>query len=156
MGNRGRHSIEIRDESPRKYKLSLKEVESVSSKILTALGWKKAGLSLWLVNDRKSRVLNKKFMNHDWATDVISFSQWEGRKLKSGASGPVPLGDLIISLDTAARQAKEYGNDFFYEFCFYICHGVLHLMGHDDQTPAEAKAMEKKQTAVLKKIGIKK
>ena len=92
-------------------------------------------------------------MKHDWATDVISFSQWEGKKLKMGLSQPTPLGDLILSLDTTARQAKEYGNDFFYEFSFYLCHGILHLMGYSDKTPKEARAMEKKQTMILKKIG---
>ncbi len=152
------HSIDIRDESPRKYKLSLPKVEQTASRILQALGWKKAAVSLWLVSDRKIRALNKRFMKHDWATDVISFSQWEGRKLKvqglSAKQSTVPLGDLIISLDTTARQAKEYGNSFFYEFSFYLCHGILHLMGYDDKTPREAKTMEKKQAAILRKIGI--
>ncbi len=64
------------------------------------------------------------------------------------------LGDIIISIDTTARQAEEYGNDFLYELAFYLCHGILHLMGHDDSTKAQAERMWAKQTNVLKKIGI--
>ena len=158
MGKDSRHLIEIRDESPEKYRISRLKTRQTASQILTALGWKKASLSLWLVSDRKMRALNKRFMSHDWATDVISFSQQEGRKLiaKGFPDGsPDILGDLIISLDTASRQAKEYGNDFFYEFSFYLCHGILHLMGYDDKTPHEAKRMERKQAAILKQIGVK-
>ena len=61
---------------------------------------------------------------------------------------------MIISLDTTLRQAKEYGNGFLYELAFYICHGMLHLMGYDDKTPADAKRMWDKQTKILRKIGV--
>ena len=105
-----------------------------------------------LVTDRQIRPINKRHLGHDWATDVISFSQLEGKAIK-GSPKTVPfLGDLVISLDTTARQAKEYGNDFFYELCFYVCHGVLHLMGHTDETKKEAAAMERKQKSILKRI----
>lgn len=143
--------IEIRNDAPKKYRIPDAKIRKAASKILKALGWKKASLSLWLVGDRKIKTLNKKFLGHNWATDVISFSQQEGKKLNSKI---VPLGDLIISNETAARQALEYGNSFWYEFCFYICHGTLHLMGYDDAAPREAKQMEKIQKKILKKAGI--
>ena len=88
---------------------------------------------------------------HDRATDVISFSQLEGKPL--GPKEGIPfLGDIVISLETTARQAAEYGNSFDYELHFYICHGILHLMGWDDKSKREAARMFSKQTQVLKKI----
>lgn len=149
--------IEIRNEAPKKYRFTDEKIRKAASKILTALGWKKASVSLWITGDRKIKTLNNKFLGHNWATDVISFSQWEGRRLKSKVSSEsdiVPLGDLIVSVETAERQGREYGNSVWYEFCFYLCHGILHLMGKDDKTPREAKQMERKQTQVLKKIKI--
>lgn len=149
-----RHGVDIRDDAPRKYGTPRFKIVQTVSKILTALGWKNAALSLWLVSDAKMKQLNKKHLGHNWPTDVISFSQWEGRRLKVTDSAKVFLGDLIISLDTAARQGKEYGNSLKYEFYFYVCHGILHLMGYDDKTPRQAKRMEAKQTSILKKIGL--
>ena len=104
------------------------------------------------VGDRKMRTLNKKYLGHDYTTDVISFSQIEGEPLKQ----PVPfLGDIVISLPMAERQAKVYGNSYYYELCFYICHGILHLMGFDDQTELERKQMDDKQRKILRAIGVK-
>ncbi len=123
--------------------------------ILKVLGWEKgASLSLLLAGDRSIRKLNKKYLGHDCATDVISFSQLEGKPLPS-KKGVAFLGDIVISLETTARQAAEYGNSFDYELHFYICHGILHLMGWDDKVKKEAARMFAKQTQILKKIGIK-
>jgi probable rRNA maturation factor len=147
------YSIEIQNTVSR-YKIPQARLKKRTAAILKALGWKTAAVSIVLVSDRKIRPLNKRYLNHDRATDVISFSQLEGKAL--GAKQKVPLlGDLVISLDTTARQAKEYGNSFDYELCFYICHGILHLMGHSDATPKQAAAMDRKQKAVLKKIRVK-
>lgn len=141
--------------STKKYSLSLPKWKKNTEKILKALGWKKAGISISFVGDRKSRVVNKEYLNHDWPTDVIAFSQLEGPRPKEVKDQSVYLGDLVISLDVTARQSKEYGNSFDYELAFYICHGTLHLMGYDDKTPKEAARMEQKQKLILKKCGIK-
>lgn len=138
------YSIEIQNTVSR-YKISLTQLHRVASKILKTLRCKQAALSILLVSDRKIQPINKRYLNHDCATDVISFP-YKVRPL---------TGDLVISLDTTARQAKDYGNSFDYELCFYICHGILHLMGHSDKTAKQAAWMDRKQKAVLKKIGIK-
>ncbi len=151
---RAPYDIQLRDDA-RSHGVSASQIKKAAAGILKTLGWKKAAVSVWLVTDRKIRTINREFLNHDYATDVISFSQIEGKKVTRG-EGSVPfLGDLVISLDTTARQAKAYGNDFFYELCFYVCHGILHVMGHDDHTPKQAKWMHDKQAAVLKKLGVK-
>jgi probable rRNA maturation factor len=148
------YPIEIQNTAPR-HKVSEAKLKRAAAGILKALGWKKAEISVMLVTDRQIRLINKRHLGHDWTTDVISFSQLEGKPLKASPKTIPFLGDLVISLDTTARQAKEYGNDFFYELCFYLCHGILHLMGQDDATRKQAEAMERKQKAVLKKIRIK-
>lgn len=139
----------------KKYRLSVHRLRTTACAVLQKLGWEKAAVSIWLVGDRQIRSLNKQYLKHDRATDVIAFSQLEGRALK-GSAGGVFLGDLVISLDRAARQAVEYKNPFFYELAFYLCHGILHLMGYSDASKKQALWMERKQAAVLKKIGIEK
>ncbi len=144
--------IDTRKPKPR---LSALRLQKNIAAILMALGWKKgASLSLLLTGDRSIRQLNKKHLGHDYATDVISFSQLEGKPLSSKKGAPF-LGDIVISLETTARQAAEYGNSFDYELHFYICHGILHLMGWDDQTKKDAKRMENKQKKILENIGMK-
>ena len=128
---------------------------------MRSLGFRKAALSILLTTDAKIRKINRRYLNHDWATDVISFANGGraiGRKAKGDKNCRSPLGlrpsdflgDLVISLDTTKRQAGEYGNSFDYELAFYICHGILHLLGYDDRTPKEAERMDKIQERTLK------
>ncbi|HXV27639.1 MAG TPA: rRNA maturation RNase YbeY [bacterium] len=132
-------------------RLPLKFLTQKVSGMLRRLGWKKAGLSILFVGDRRIRAFNRRYLGHDRPTDVIAFSQLEGMK----PPGEIPwVGDIVISLTTTRRQAVEYGNSFIYELCFYICHGLLHIMGYRDNTKKEARRMERKQKSILKKIGL--
>ena len=115
--------------------------EKSAKKILKTLGWKHAEISVLLTSDKEIRKINRKFLKHDYATDVIAF----------GTEDPVQIGDIVISLDTAAANGKEYGNTFSYEVLFYFTHGLLHLMGHDDSTEKKSKSMHRKQDLVLRK-----
>lgn len=136
--------IEIRSEAPR-YRISIPQLRLKTAKILKVLKIKSAELNLLLTTDPKIRRINKKHLKHDFATDVISFPHSSSGKL---------IGDLVISLDTTKRQAKEYGNSFDYELAFYICHGILHLLGYEDYNSKDAARMERLQTQTLKKIGM--
>ena len=147
-------AIEIRNECPKVFCLSLPEVRRTAVQILKKAGYKQKGLSLLLVGDRRMRVLNRRFLNHDWTTDVITFSYGEQQTLADPSV--VPLGEIIISLDTAKKMAVEFGHSPKYEFYFYHCHGILHLAGYDDDTPRKRAAMLKKQGEILKRIGIAK
>lgn len=122
--------------------------------MLKCLRWKKASLNILLVNDRRIRHLNRRYLNHDRPTDVMAFGQLEGPRPKPKGVMPF-LGDIVISLDTTRRQAKIYGNSFLYELCFYLCHGLLHIMGYRDKSKSEAKRMERMQTKILKTIGLR-
>lgn len=128
-----------------KHRISMPRFERSVKKILKTLGWKHAELNVLLTSDRDIRKINRKFLKHDYATDVIAFPG-EGNY----------IGDIVVSLDTAASNCAAYGNTFSYETLFYVCHGILHLMGHDDSTSAKSKAMHRKQALVLKKAGLAK
>ena len=142
---RNRYRISIRQETKR-YRISHSKIRTLTQKILKLLKIKSAELDILLVSDVTIRKFNRKLMNHDWATDIISLGEIEkGRKLH---------GNFLISLDTTAQQAKEYGNEFFYELMFYICHGILHLLGWKDDNAAKRKKMLAKQTTILKKIKV--
>ncbi|MSR77952.1 MAG: rRNA maturation RNase YbeY [Candidatus Omnitrophica bacterium] len=165
------HRIFIGQEAKR-YKLSLPRIKTAVRKILNQLKVNQSELDILLVTDKKIRTMNSRFLNHDWATDVISFGSTEQRakgiesknKRENSRSlcsmryalGKILQGNIVISLDTTARQAKEYGNDFFYELMFYICHGILHVLGWNDDTETKRKRMWGKQTEILGKIGINK
>jgi len=99
-------------------------------------------LSISLVSDAAIRRLNRDYRDKDKATDVLSFSQVEER----GATLPNPeripnnretvLGDIVISIDTAARQAQEYGIGLDQRLCTLLIHGFLHLIGYDHERSA--------------------
>ncbi len=129
-------------------------IRKIVCAILAALAFERAALSVLFVSDRRIRSLNRRYLNHDRPTDVMAFSQLEGRLCRRHDESVPFLGDIVISTETAARQAREYGNGFLYELSLYLCHGILHLLGWDDSTPAAGARMGRKQQRILKTIGI--
>jgi len=130
-------------------RLALAEVKKTARAILDASGFQKAGLSLFLVSDRRMRALNKLHLKHDYATDVLAFPLDP-----AGSAGPALAGEIVISLETALKQAPLFGHTFRQEFYFYLCHGILHLAGWEDDTPAKRARMFRRQEKILKKLGI--
>ncbi|MCL2633336.1 MAG: rRNA maturation RNase YbeY [Oscillospiraceae bacterium] len=107
-------------------------------------------VSMALVSDYEIRSLNYKYRKIDTSTDVLSFLDGEpDYETKS-----VILGDIIISAETAVRQANEYGHSVERELSFLTVHGMLHLLGYDHDSPANEKKMFDKQNAILGKLGI--
>jgi probable rRNA maturation factor len=109
---------------------------------LEALGSRRE-LSLSLVSDRQMRALNRKWRGKDHATDVLSFPQ-------HGQS----VGDVVISLDTARRQAREGGWPISAELRRLLAHGLLHCLGHDHETPAAARRMAAAERRLLGREGL--
>ena len=95
---------------------------------LEAAGKHGADLSIVLCGDASIRALNARWRKVDKATDVLSFSQ----------DDPHVLGDVVISVETAARRRKRTLED---ELFFLLVHGLCHLMGHDHATRTEARTM---------------
>lgn len=89
-----------------------------------------ASLAVCLVSDRAMRRMNRQYRGCDDTTDVLAFSG-QGERDETGA---VHLGDIVISVPTAARQAREVGHSLARELRVLALHGYLHLLGYDHQT----------------------
>ena len=117
-------------------------------RMLDVLGRGSSELSLVLVSDRVMHDLNRSWRGKNRPTDVLAFAQDE--------EGPAPdglLGDVVISVDTARRQAAALGHSLVVEADRLLVHGLLHLMGYDhERSPAEARRMQRKERAVLRAI----
>ena len=126
------------------------QVEAEAGVLLGLLGYGGAELSIVLCDDPHIQRLNRQWRGKDAPTDVLSFAMLEGRQIGAGgAGGAVVLGDLIISLDTAARQAREYGHPLPEEIRVLLIHGLLHLLGHDHMQPEEAARMQAEEARLL-------
>jgi rRNA maturation RNase YbeY len=125
--------------------------------VLSAARAGDAELSLVLVSDQRMRALNRRYRKKDRPTDVLAFPMREEKKgpQKRGLSPfPVLLGDVVISMQTAKRQAAAYGHGLYDEVTRLLVHGVLHLLGYDHEWGArEAASMARKEQAILKKLG---
>lgn len=122
-----------------------KTLTDLAGRILRDSGRGEAELSILITGDEEIRSLNRDYRALDRSTDVLSFSQVEGE-------GPVSarqlLGDVVISWETAGRQASELGHSLHEELQRLLIHGVLHLLGFDHEEDEEAartmREMEKK------------
>jgi probable rRNA maturation factor len=114
-------------------------------------------LGLSLVDDEAISALNNDWRNQPGPTDVLAFA---ARDEGPGQTPPMPLpdsarpeplelGDIVISVETASRQAAEHGNDLQEELRFLASHGLLHLLGWDHPDPASLAAMLARQEALL-------
>ena len=106
-------------------------------------------LSLSLVRDPAIRKLKREYFGIDAATDVLSFPAGD-----FPGGGARPLGDIVISLDTARRQAKEQRTTLDRELALYLAHGLLHLLGCDHQTATDARKMERLERKLLGHAGM--
>lgn len=113
--------------------------------------------------------LNKDFRGIDSPTDVLSFpmadysppadfsileSDETQAQYFNPESGELLLGDIVISVERAKKQAAEYGHSLKREICFLTAHSMLHLMGYDHMTDKDREAMENKQDEILNALGI--
>lgn len=98
-------------------------------------------LSYRFCDDSEILDVNRKFLNHDYYTDIITFDYTASHRL---------AGDMIISLDTVKSNAAQIGEDVTKEFLRVIIHGVLHLCGINDKGPGEREIMEKQENDALR------
>jgi probable rRNA maturation factor len=89
---------------------------------------------IWLISDRRMALLHRKFLGQSGPTDVLTFQH----------------GEIFISVETARRHARAFGNSLLRELKLYIVHGLLHLDGFDDQTPSKARKMKAAQERILR------
>ena len=114
-----------------------------------------AEVSLTLVDDEQIHEINREYRDVDRPTDVISFALEEGEEpAVIGGPAEMLLGEIVISMETARRQAEEYGHTLAREVAFLALHGMLHLLGYDHMTAADEKCMFDKQTEILTALGV--
>jgi probable rRNA maturation factor len=114
-------------------------------------------IALRLTNDTEIQALNAQYRQKDQPTDVLAFAALEAdlpQNEEMLASLPLYLGDIVISIDTAKRQADQQDHDLLTELAWLTTHGFLHLLGWDHPDEASLIQMLKQQVVLLKAIGI--
>lgn len=153
------YEIYLKQECPR-IKVSEMTLKKTATKILRDLGFKKAVLSVVLVDGPEMRKLNRRYLRHAWSTDVLAFSQQKSSEhLKETVPEQVLrrkdidfLGDIALCLPTIRAQAREYEHTFEEELHYCLCHGILHLMGYEDKKRTAFKKMHRKQSQILARV----
>lgn len=115
-----------------------------------------AEVSVSFVDNNEIRRLNKLYRDKDKPTDVLSFPLGENGVYDiNNETGAVLLGDVVISIETAIKQAKMYNHPLEREVGFLTVHSMLHLLGYDHETsPLEAERMHEKEEMVLERLGV--
>lgn len=130
-----------------------RRLKSAARKLLREVDEPESALSITLVDDAQIQTLNREHRGKDKPTDVLSFPMYE-------AGEPSPeeperlLGDVVISVDTARRQAADYDAPLQNELYRLLIHGILHVMGHDHEEPAQRKVMEAEERRLAAAIGM--
>jgi probable rRNA maturation factor len=129
-------------------KLSVRSVRTLCDRMLAALGLDAAELSVLLVDDVRIQHLNRLHREKDRPTDVLAFPLDETPP--DGA--PRLLGDIVISLETALRQARSRKRTLLPEVRFLLAHGLLHLLGHDHGNPREKRRMDSATRRLVRQV----
>jgi probable rRNA maturation factor len=121
-------------------------IEAAVRHVLRAEGVAEGEISIALVGDGEITALNRQWLDHDWATDVISFNL--------NGPGEPPLGDVYLGVEQAARQAAELGADPGEELLRLAVHGTLHVLGYEHPEGADRADSEmfRRQEALLREF----
>ncbi|RPH71923.1 MAG: rRNA maturation RNase YbeY [Myxococcaceae bacterium] len=129
----------------------LRRLRTRAAAFLATLEIRDVELSILLTDDPGIRTLNREWRRKDRPTDVLSFPAGEP---PPGSTGPRHLGDVIVSLDTARRQARAHGRSLNDELDLYLAHGLLHLLGHDHHRRRDAERMAALEARLLGRPGM--
>ena len=123
-----------------------KRLRETAQAVLEGENVQDAEISLAVVDNPTIHTLNKRYLNHDEPTDVLSFplSEPNAKKLS---------GELVLGAEVAKAQAEERGHDVQAELALYIIHGLLHLCGYDDHSEKDAAEMRERERHYLKQTG---
>jgi probable rRNA maturation factor len=146
---RSRVSVAIADQQS-VLKVSRRKLTSVVRGVLAAEGITSAEISVALIDDRAMHALNRRHLNHDYPTDVLSFLLADEtpdgvRRIE---------GEIILSSETAAREAGRFGWNPLDELTLYLVHGLLHLCGYHDHSGRDRAAMRRREAEILQIWGL--
>ncbi|MDH3202939.1 MAG: rRNA maturation RNase YbeY [Myxococcales bacterium] len=119
--------------------------------MLRALGREDAELSILLCDDATIRKLNRRYRQIDKATDVLAFPMGDGPE---SSVGPGLLGDVVISVPTATRQARRHDRPIIDEVTYLLAHGLLHLLGYDHGTASEEREMKGRTDVLMRAVRV--
>ena len=133
-----------------RHRLPKQAIHTTAKRILNALGYPDAQLSILIVDDTQITAFNLTYLNHAGPTNVIAFPMQEG---PFSEISPDLLGDVVISADTAYREAVDAGMEMAERFNQLLIHGILHLTGYDHiHSEEEAVVMEQKSNELMERI----
>lgn len=121
---------------------------ALAARVLEAESVAEAELGIVVTDDERMRELNREYAGDDHATDVLSFSLREGEEFVS-PDEVTRLGEVIISYETAARQASDAAHSIEAEIAHLLVHGVLHLLGYDHLEPDDERVMREREESLL-------
>lgn len=121
-------------------------IQAAVRTVLASSGFTVGNISIAVVDDPTMHELNNQYLKHDYPTDVLSFVLDDSTHTLDG--------EVIVSADTAIREAAEAGWPAENELLLYVIHGSLHLIGHDDHDPTEQAEMYAAEANCLKQLGL--
>lgn len=145
-----------------------KNIETVITKVLQHENFSQnMEVSVSIVSNDEIQRINREQRKKNQVTDVLSFPLLEVEEIRqmkeegqrnqlfqNPETGEIMLGDIVFSIEKAKEQALQYNHSLMREICFLITHSMLHLLGYDHMTEEEDLEMRKKQSTVLKEVGI--
>jgi probable rRNA maturation factor len=121
-------------------------IQAAVRTVLVGSDFSSANISIAVVDDPTMHELNNQYLKHDYPTDVLSFVLDDSNDTLDG--------EVIVSADTAIREAAEAGWSAENELLLYVIHGSLHLIGHDDREPGDQAEMYAEEANCLKQLGL--
>ena len=128
-------------------KVDKKRLREAVRNVLSDAGYEQGEISVAIVDDPTIHELNRKYLNHDYPTDVLSF-------LLSDEGDESIEGEVIVSADTAANMAEQYSWSADDELLLYVIHGTLHIAGYDDLEPELQQAMREQERIQLARFNL--
>jgi rRNA maturation RNase YbeY len=126
-------------------------MDQLARAILSDVGAASEELGILFVGDRRMRGLNRRYRGNDCTTDVLAFSMRNARSPHASRLTPGLLGDVVIAVPTAIRQAKQGKRSLDEELTVLLVHGILHLCGYDhERSKNEARRMRRRERMILR------
>ncbi|MCA9293576.1 MAG: rRNA maturation RNase YbeY [Phycisphaerales bacterium] len=144
-------TVTVQDTTAALPRVTLNHLEAWAPRALRAAGATQGEVRVRVLDDAAMAKAHAQHLGDPTITDVITFDLAHGA---SAEGAPLDV-DLLVCADEARRQALDMGHDIAHELLLYILHGVLHCLGFDDHTDADAQAMHRREDEVLVAIGLR-
>lgn len=140
----------------RRFPVSEELVRRLVAKLVELVGYKGFEVGVWITTNKTIRRFNAQYRHKDKPTDILSFPFYPdvkpGKVLKVGDDEEKNLGDIIISAEYLARDARELGVTFDERLRVLLVHGICHLVGYDHETDEQFVEMAKKEQELLRQV----